>query len=161
MTESVEPTSRCWWCSDADADHAVQFELYRDVQRQSAGGNATKVSWKSFQVPITRCASCRAKHGRGGRMPMLTAVIFGAVTLLVIYLSTKDWLSESRGDTKMWMAIFFLIVVIAAFAGRVVGDMFSASMMRKAGTRPYDDAAQHPAVAALIADGWTIGRPKQ
>jgi hypothetical protein len=160
--ESSGSAQPCWWCgSSPAAGTGAIFELYNNVKREYAGPNKTKLSWQSLKVPIPRCERCRRKHGAAAGLPVVFAALFLGLSGLLIYVLTRNWLSESGSDTKMWLSIFFLIVVVCGWIGYWVGGRIGNAIGRSAGSHPYAYGANHPGVAPLIAQGWNPGRPSQ
>ena len=162
MSTENTASQPCWWCGQPRSEESamVNYELHKNARSETVSGNLKKVSWQSLKVPIPRCDSCRRKHGVAQRVPALAGVAGAVVAGVVIYLLTQDWESTSRSDTKGWMVLFLIVVIVSGAVAFFFGQVAANKSLRGAGTRPYWEAQSHPTVAELRAQGWGIGRPK-
>ncbi|HOX07190.1 MAG TPA: hypothetical protein PK280_12370 [Planctomycetota bacterium] len=152
---------QCWYCRSAPAgpECAFQAPLYSDVRltdvRTTVTGYRIEKAWNVVKVPVPRCARCAGAHATRGR---LLAGFTMVPVLAVIVAALCAW-----GQLDGFIGVLVVSVLgglLAAGLGWLVGR--GLGRLLTPGDIPDEDRCRdHPAVQALMAQGWKWGSKPQ
>lgn len=151
----------CWFCRSAppEKDCAAEASLYSevrltDVQTTAVGYNVAK-SWKTLKVPVPRCRRCAGAHA--ARRKLIDG--FTVVPVLAVVVAALCAYRQLDGLVGV-MVVSVVGGLLAAGLGRGLGYLLGR-MVTPSEVPDEKKGREHPAVKALLAQGWKLGAKPQ
>lgn len=158
VNEDAAEPGACWFCHEAPADES-----------SAASVNLANATGK-LAVKVPRCRRCASAHGKAGlriAAVMVPGLLFGLIAFLPVFRALMDRQSPPLGNWMLGIyALAFIIVVLvpAVFLGLYkLAELWAKSGL-PAGVAPDSTARDHPTVARLLQEGYSVAGerpPKQ
>jgi hypothetical protein len=158
-------TSECWFCKKASAtkETALEIDLHKHAGTKTSLSGTTH-KWQEAGRMIPCCGVCREAHDRAKLTARRYAWVIGAIAVVVTcilpfklldYFARPYYELGEQGQGYLLAAGLAVSVVLAVKAFRYGKIRVYKSY---AGTKPFDYAKEHPAVAPFISEGWKLGK---
>jgi hypothetical protein len=149
----------CWFCKSnpADHDHPEKVMMYGDVaaagSEVTALGYSYETSYKTKDVEVPRCSSCKGEHDKSCLTGALILVpLVGGSIAATTYYSWGEWWTLAWTTVLAFFASLFAGIFIATGLDRI----FSPDA--KGIDTKADD---YPIVQMFLRDGWKLGSKPQ
>ena len=147
----MNPESNCFYCGKS-TDEKKDYYVHTFYQVISVKGFPIGYKYKSREIYIPRCKSCKHKHDK--------FLLYVGLPIFIIITTLLFLWFYFRAEGWKWWSAFLISGFLSIFISGVIEQILDALFFSRIFNIPKEDSIEnYPSVKTLLDLGWKFSKP--